>query len=64
MSDIPAAALKVINARAAGGKIVSTKKVAEDGKTEFAVVIEKAGKQQEITVTPEGKVGDTESIKH
>jgi uncharacterized protein YxeA len=64
LSDIPAAAQKVIVARAAGGKIVSTKKVLEDGKTVFAAVIEKAGKQQEITVTPEGKIVDTETIKH
>lgn len=43
---------------------MSTKKVLEDGKTVYAAVIEKAGKQQEIPVTPEGKIVDTETVKH
>jgi uncharacterized protein YxeA len=64
LADIPDAARKTINARAAGGKIVSTKKVLEDGKTVFAAIIEKGGKQQEIIVTPDGKIVDTETIKH
>jgi uncharacterized membrane protein YkoI len=64
LSDVPEAARKTINSQAAGGKILSTKKVLEDGKTNFAVVIEKGGKQREITVAADGKVVDTEIIKH
>jgi uncharacterized protein YxeA len=64
LSDVPEAARKTINAKAAGGKIVSVKKVLEEGKTLFAAVIEKSGKQTEITVAPDGKVIDSEEIKH
>jgi uncharacterized protein YxeA len=63
LSEVPEAARKSINAKVAGGKVVSTKKVLEDGKTVFAVVYEKAGKQVEITVAPDGKIVDTEVIK-
>lgn len=64
LSEVPEAARKTINSQAAGGKILSTKKVLEDGKTNFEAVIEKGGKQKEITVAPDGKVVDTEIIKH
>jgi uncharacterized protein YxeA len=64
LSEVPEAARKTINAKAAGGKITSIKKVLEDGKTVFAAVIEKGGKQTEITVGPDGKLIDSEVIKH
>jgi len=63
LADIPEAARKAITAKAAGGKIVSTKKSLEDGKTVFVAVIEKAGKQQQISVAPDGKIVETEDIK-
>ncbi|MBE3118901.1 MAG: hypothetical protein IMZ50_09125 [Candidatus Atribacteria bacterium] len=63
LSEFPDPARKLIDAQAAGGRVVSTKKILEDGKTVFAAIIEKAGKQEEITVTPDGKVIDTEAIK-
>jgi len=63
-SEFTEAARKTINSQATGGKILSTKKVLEDGKTSFAAVIEKGGKQREITVAADGKVVDTEIIKH
>ena len=64
LADIPEAARKTITAKAAGGKVVSTKKSLEDGKTTFVAVIEKAGKQQQISVAPGGKIVETENIKH
>jgi uncharacterized protein YxeA len=64
LSEVPEAARKTINAKASGGKIVSVKKVLEEGKTLFAAVIEKGGKQTEITVAPDGKLIDSEEIKH
>lgn len=64
LSEVPEAARKTVNAKAVGGKIISTKKVLEDGKTVFAVVIEKGGKQLEITVAPDGKLVDSEVVKH
>lgn len=64
LADIPEAARKAITAKAAGGKIVSTKKSLEDGKTVFVAVIEKTGKQQQISVAPDGKIVETEDIKH
>jgi uncharacterized protein YxeA len=64
LSEVPEAARKTIDAKAAGGKILSTKKVLENGKTVFAVVIEKGGKQVEITVAQDGKLVDSEDIKH
>ncbi|MBZ5498988.1 MAG: hypothetical protein LAP85_21525 [Acidobacteriia bacterium] len=63
LSEVPEAARKTIDAQAAGGKIISTKKVLEDGKTVFAAVFEKGGRQTEITVAPDGKLVDTEVIK-
>lgn len=62
-AEVPEAARKTISAKAAGGKIVSTRKVLEDGKTVYAVVIEKGGRQTEITVAADGKVVDSEEIK-
>jgi len=64
LTDIPEAARKAITAKAAGGKIVSTKKSLEDGNIVFVVVIEKAGKQQQISVATDGKIIETEDIKH
>jgi uncharacterized protein YxeA len=64
LTEVPEAARKTINAKAAGGKIISIKKVLEEGKTVFAAVIEKGGKQVEITVAPDGKLVDSEDIKH
>jgi uncharacterized protein YxeA len=63
LADIPEAARKVISSKAAGGKIISTKKVFEDGKTVFAAIIEKGGKQTEISVAPDGKIVATEKIE-
>ena len=63
LAEVPEAARKTINAQASGGKIISTKKVLEDGKTVFAVVIEKGGKRLEVTVALDGKVVDSEVIK-
>jgi uncharacterized protein YxeA len=56
LPDIPEAARKVISAKSAGGKVISTKKVFEDGQTVFAAIIEKGGKQTEISVAPNGKI--------
>lgn len=64
LSEVPEGARKTINAKAAGGKIISVKKILEEGKTLFAAVIEKGGKQTEITVAPDGKLVDSEEIKH
>ena len=64
LSDVPEAVRKTINSKAAGGKVVSVKKVLEEGKTLFAAVIEKGGKQTEISVAPDGKLVDSEEIKH
>jgi uncharacterized protein YxeA len=64
LTEVPEAARKTINAKAAGGKILFVKKVLEDGKTVFTAVIEKGGKQLEITVAPDGKLVDSEDIKH
>lgn len=63
LADVPEAARKTISSKAAGGKIISTKKVIEDGKTVYAVIIEKGGKQTEISVAPAGKIVDSEEIK-
>jgi hypothetical protein len=64
LADVPAAARATITAKAAGGKVVSMKKSLEDGQTTFVAVIEKAGKQQQISVAPDGKIVETENIKH
>jgi hypothetical protein len=63
LSDIPEPARKTINAQAEGGKIISTEKVFEKGKTAYEAVIEKAGTKTEITVAPEGKLVGTEEVK-
>ena len=63
LADIPDAARKVISSKAAGGKIISTKKVFEDGKTVFAAVIDKGGKQTEVSVASDGKIVDTEKME-
>ena len=63
LADIPDAARKTINDHAVGGKVVSTEKVFEKGKTVYEAVIEKDGKKTEITVTPNGKVVGTEEVK-
>ena len=62
LADIPEAARKTINDQAAGGKIASTEKVFEKGKTVYEAVIEKDGKKTEITVAPGGKLVGTEEV--
>jgi hypothetical protein len=63
LADIPEVARKTINDQAAGGKIVSTEKVFEKGKTVYEAVIEKGSKQVEVTVATNGKVVGTEEVK-
>jgi hypothetical protein len=63
LSDIPEPARKTINGEAEGGKILSTEKVFEKGKTAYEAIIEKAGKKTEVTVAPEGKLVGTEEVK-
>ena len=63
LADIPEPARKTINEQAEGGKIISTEKVFEKGKTAYEAVIEKGGKKTEITVAPGGKLVGTEEVK-
>lgn len=63
LSEVPAAVRNTVNAQAAGGKLVSTEKVVENGKTVYEAIIEKGGKKKEITVAPDGKVLGTEAVK-
>lgn len=56
LSDIPEAALKTIQAQAAGGKILSTEKVTTKGKVAYEALIEKDGKKTEIKVKAKGKL--------
>lgn len=64
LGDVPDEVRKTINARATGGKIISTKRILEAGKTVFEAVIEKAGKREQISVASDGKIIETEAIKH
>src|SRR5262249_15492125 len=63
LGDIPEAGRKTINEKAEGGKIISTEKVFEKGKTAYEAIIEKGGKKTEITVAPDGKIAATEEVK-
>jgi uncharacterized membrane protein YkoI len=63
LSEVPDAARKTINDQAAGGKIVSTEKVVEHGKTVYEAVIEKGGKKVEVSVVPDGKLVGTKAVK-
>jgi hypothetical protein len=63
LADVPATARKTIEEQATGGKILSTEKVFEKGKTAYEAVIEKGGKKTEITVDPKGKLVGTEEVK-
>ena len=63
LADIPEPARKTINAQAEGGKVLSTEKVFEKGKTAYEAVIEKGGKKTEITVAPGGKLVATEAVE-
>jgi uncharacterized membrane protein YkoI len=63
LSEVPDAARNTINAQAAGGKLVSTEKVVENGKTVYEAIIEKGGKKAEVVVAPDGKVVGTEKVK-
>ena len=57
LADVPAAVQKTINGQAMGGRLVSVEKVVEAVKTSYEAVIEKQGKQKEITVGVGGKIG-------
>jgi hypothetical protein len=63
LSEIPDPARKTINDRAAAGKVISTEKVFEKGKTDYEAVIEKDGKKTEITVAPNGELKNTEEAE-
>ena len=56
LADIPAPARKTITEQATGGKVISTEKIVEGGKTSYEAVIEKSGKQSEVAVSPDGKL--------
>jgi hypothetical protein len=57
LADVPAAARQTIADQAAGGKLVSVEKVVEGGTTKYEAIIEKQGKQTEVVVGLDGKVG-------
>jgi uncharacterized membrane protein YkoI len=63
LAEIPEAAQKALNDASVGGKIVSTEKLVEKGKTVYEAIIEKGGKQVEISVAPDGKVVGKEDVK-
>ena len=63
LSEVPEAARAAINQHAAGGKLVSTEKVVEHGKTVYEAVVEKDGKKTEYIVAPDGKLIGTEAVK-
>ncbi len=64
LPEVPDAARNTINAQAAGGKLVSTEKVVEHGRTVYEAIIEKGGKKVEFVISPEGKVVATEKVKN
>lgn len=61
LADLPAAVKKTIVDKSVGGRLVSVEKVVAGGKTTYEAVIEKQGKQTEIVVGLDGKVGGSES---
>jgi len=63
LGEVPDAARKTIDAHTAGGKLVSTEKVVEHGKTVYEAIVEKGGKQVEYIVAPDGKLVGTEAVK-
>lgn len=56
LSEIPEAALKTIQAQAAGGKILSAEKVTKKSKVAYEALIEKDGQKTEIKVKAKGKL--------
>jgi hypothetical protein len=64
MSQVPQKVQQAIKAYASAAEIKQITKGDVDGTTAFEAVIEKGGKQTEISVTPDGKIVDTETIKH
>ena len=63
LAEVPEAARNTINTHAADGKLISTEKVIEHGKTVYEAIIEKAGKKTEYIVAPDGKLVGTEAVK-
>ena len=57
LGDLPAAVRKTVSDQAVGGKLVSVEKVVKGGNTTYEAIIEKNGKQTEVVVGPDGKVG-------
>jgi hypothetical protein len=62
LADVPEAVQKTIAGKSDGAKAGTPEKVVQEGKTTYEVVIEKAGKKTEYTISPEGKIVDTEEV--
>lgn len=62
LADVPEAVQKVIAKKSKGAKAETPDKVVQEGKTTYEVVIEKAGKKTEYTISPEGKIVDKEEV--
>jgi hypothetical protein len=61
-ADVPEAVQKAIAKKSKDAKADAPEKVVQEGKVSYEVVIEKAGKKTEYTISPEGKILGKEEV--
>lgn len=56
LEQVPAAVRATINKEAAGSQITEIERELEDGKTVYTAEISKDGKEEELTIAPDGRL--------
>lgn len=64
LADIPEAVRKTLAGQVGQGKVEKIERAVADGKTVFEAEIEKDGKDFEITIASDGKLGQGEELKN